>query len=578
MLYPQNNEKRKTINLNGFWNFKTDPKNIGEKDQWYLGLKDFREISVPASWNEQYTDLYNYLGKGWYQTNIFIPSDYNEATWIRVGAVFYKAKIWINEFYIGELEGGSLPFEFDITKYTKKSQDNRITIMVDGTLDPWGLPQSLLNDENRVNSSPSYPRVNYDFFPYSGIHRPVVIYSTSYNRIEQIGITTSHTIIKNQIDAVVNFKVKTQKPIDGKVIVQCNNNEISIDINQKDIINNNLVLKDISLWDMDNPQMYDLVIRLFDNDNNLIDIYKQSFGIRDIKIVGDKFLLNDKKVFLKGFGKHEDLAIIGKGFNTSSIVKDFDLMHWIGANSLRTSHYPYSEEFLSYADRHGMLVIGETPFVGLQNRMYTKEVSKKANKTITKMIDRDKNHPCIIAWSVANEPVVSSDAGKKFFMQMSQTTKACDSTRPVMYCAHLGEADNVATEYFDLIGLNKYWGWYELPGEIDEGIKKLIIELDELHAAYKKPILLSEFGADSINGLHNIPSTMFSEEYQSELIEKTYNIVKDKPYILGTHVWCFADFMTAQGVTRVGMNRKGVFTRDRSPKMAAHKLKEMWSK
>jgi beta-glucuronidase len=578
MLYPQNNKKRNSINLSGFWNFQKDPQQKGEEELWYKGLPHPREIAVNASWNEQYIDLFQYFGKGWYQTHAFIPENWNESVWLRIGAVFYKAQVWIGNHYLGLHEGGSLPFEYDISSFVQVGCENRITVLVDGTLDPWGLPQSLLTDhkEERTGFVDAYPAVNYDFYPYAGIHRPVVLYHCPKNRIEQIKITTTFTKVNNQFNATIHALIETTHPFTGSIIVSCKGEEVQKKNPQENKTPLDLNLTDVILWDMKNPALYDLVVTLVQSEGEIVDTYRQAFGIRSIEIQENALLLNGKKIFLKGFGKHEDLAIIGKGLSPSSIVKDFDLMHWIGANSLRTSHYPYSEEFLSYADRHGMLVIGETPFVGLRERMYTKEISHKANDIIKQMITRDFNHPCIIAWSLANEPVVQTEKGKIFFKSMSETAKREDASRPVMYVAHMDAQDNVGMEYYDLLGLNKYYGWYIGPGQIDQAQKAISDCLDTFHSAFKKPMILTEFGADAVEGMHQLPATMFSEEYQSKTIELTYHIATTKSYIVGAHVWCFADFMTSQSIARVGMNRKGVFTRERKPKMAAYTLRELW--
>jgi len=100
--------------------------------------------------------------------------------------------------------------------------------------------------------------------------------------------------------------------------------------------------------------------------------------------------------------------------------------------------------------------------------------------------------------------------------------------------------------------------------------------LDDLYRKFKKPILFSEFGADSIAGEHRDPPELFTEEYQVELIKAYCEVVESKPYTIGEHIWTFADFKTAQHYTRIVLNRKGVFTRDRQPKMAAHFLKQAW--
>ncbi|MFX0048846.1 MAG: glycoside hydrolase family 2 TIM barrel-domain containing protein, partial [Candidatus Hermodarchaeota archaeon] len=126
---------------------------------------------------------------------------------------------------------------------------------------------------------------------------------------------------------------------------------------------------------------------------------------------------------------------------------------------------------------------------------------------------------------------------------------------------------------------NRYYGWYLQPGKIDEACQSLSEEIDNLYERYHKPILLSEFGADTIPGWHSQPPEMFSEEFQAEFLKKYIAICRSKPYVIGEHVWNLCDFKTSQGITRMGgINYKGVFTRDRRPKMAAHVVKQLWKK
>ena len=115
-------------------------------------------------------------------------------------------------------------------------------------------------------------------------------------------------------------------------------------------------------------------------------------------------------------------------------------------------------------------------------------------------------------------------------------------------------------------------------GRLDEAMETLSRELDAWHEQTHKPVILTEFGADAVPGLHTTWDEQFTEEYQADLIRRTIEVAESKPFVVGTHVWNFADFATAQEVRRVVGNRKGVFTRDRQPKLAAHVLRRCWEK
>ena len=315
--------------------------------------------------------------------------------------------------------------------------------------------------------------------------------------------------------------------------------------------------------------------------------------MRTIGAKGDKLLLNGKPVFLRGFGKHEDFPIHGRGLDVPSIIRDFELLKWIGGNSFRTSHYPYSEEAMMLADEHGLLVIDETPAVSLvfaDPPEIQEARSKQLRQDIIDLVRRDKNHACVIMWSLANEPLVKpfhtvdpeppggKETGLKFFTPLFDLARQLDSTRPVTLVSVQGGPSEWQA-LGDVICVNSYQGWYSLSGQLDlaEGaLKNDVAKLREKHP--NKPIMYTEFGADAVAGMHAHPPEMWTEEYQADMIEMYIRVLADYPFIVGTHPWAFADFRTAQSIMRIGaLNHKGVFTRERKPKLAAHRTRALWS-
>ncbi len=194
------------------------------------------------------------------------------------------------------------------------------------------------------------------------------------------------------------------------------------------------------------------------------------------------------------------------------------------------------------------------------------------------MIERDKNHPSVVMWSLANEPHSKRPGAAAFFKNLTQLARNLDKTRPITLVSYLGTAEE-SFRFLDVVCVNRYFGWYSEPGDLDKAIPRLSKDLDAIHRKFKKPILVTEFGADAVPGSHADPPTMFSEEYQAEMIERYLKVIGQKPYVSGAHVWNLNDFRTAQATHRPnGINYKGVFTRDRKPKLAAHTLRKIWAK
>lgn len=568
MLYPQRNKYRQFIDLSGFWDFRFDKNDEGLNNDWHNGFEQCQPIAVPASWNDQFAENRDFLGPAWYQTYFDIPWGWSkQRVIIRFGSVNYLADVWINGEYLGQHEGGHLPFEFDITSQAK-SEGNLLIIRVDGTLKKDRIPPG---GNPRV-----YPPANFDFFPYCGIHRPVFLYTIPNEFIKDL---TINTFIKEElgninikIDAILDSPVEAQltlqghgKTISKKILIKDKKTETDIDV------------KNPSLWAPDTPNLYNLTVELLKNEI-IFDSYSLKIGIREIKVVGDKLLLNGKPLFLRGFGRHEDFPITGRGYIPAVIIKDYSLMKWIGANSFRTTHYPYSEQMMDLADQLGFLIIDEIPAVGVYfEKKYLNRYQSLCKQYIQELISRDKNHPSVIIWSLANEPhpIVKY---RHFFRELYDFTKEIDPTRPITIVNEQGVLYKEG-EYLDIISLNRYYAWYTHPGRIEDGCNELSKELDNYYTKHSKPIILSEFGTDTIPGWHAQPSEMFSEEYQVDFLKNHIELLNNKHYVVGQHVWNLCDFKTGQSIRRMGaMNFKGVFTRDRRPKMAAHLLRKLWTK
>ena len=337
-----------------------------------------------------------------------------------------------------------------------------------------------------------------------------------------------------------------------------------------------LAVPNAALWSPESPNLHRLTIELL-RANTAFDCYSLPIGIRTIQVDGDTLLLNGKPIYLKGFARHEDFAITGRGLMPAVIVKDYALLEWIGANSFRTSHYPYSEQMMDLADRLGFLVIDETPAVGL---FFTEEGlarrSELCRQYTRDLIARDKNHPSVILWSLANEPHSDHPAAKTFFRDLYHLAQSLDATRPITLVSSKGLLEE-SFEFLDVLCLNRYYGWYHQSGQLDAACAQLSQELDAMHAKFGKPLILTEFGVDTIPGCHALPPEMFSEEFQAEMLTHYLQVLRSKSYVIGEHIWNMCDFKTGQDVRRMGgMNYKGVFTRDRRPKLAAHRLREMW--
>jgi beta-glucuronidase len=563
MLYPVNNLKRVAISLNGLWDFSF------VEDQYVpiLPLKQSRLMGVPGSFNDIMTDIKDreYVGKVYYERIIYLQDSKESDRWtIRFGAATHHASIYLDGKYIMEHEGGYLPFDVLIENPKEKI---RLSIILDTRLGFQSFPMGEIKSTDQGDKQLIY----FDFFNYIGLHRNVFLSKTSKLYIEDIIIKTSHT--NNQ--ATILYEIKTNDQIkkiefidpDGKCVAEVSDAKGEIQINSP------------ILWDIGQGNLYRCHVM------TIHDEYEQTFGIRDIQIKDQQIFLNHRPIFLKGFGMHEDHETLGKGNHPIFNLRDFELLKWIGANSFRTSHYPYDEEIYDLADRYGILIIDEMPAVGLnfwdpRQVFNDQRVNQKSlevyKKQFSELISRDKNHPSVIMYSLANEANTHEEGAISFFEGAFSHARSLTEL-PLMIVDYVTAEANKVAHLADVIGINRYHAWYTDFGDlsvIQEQIKHSVKSYVE---KYHQPVILTEFGADTIAGLHTLPGQTFSEEYQDEFITQYLDAIEGIHGLSGTHIWNLADFQTKQGLTRMHGNKKGVFTRNRQPKLVAHTLRKRWN-
>jgi beta-glucuronidase len=575
LLYPQQNQIRNMIDLSGLWQFQLDPKEEGEAQGWFKTLPAPRPIAVPCSWNDLFDDARDYLGLAWYRYEVYVPSGWRgQRVFLRVGSANYAATIWVNGTVVVQHLGGHLPFVADISSKLAWDRPNVIAISVENKQ----LPERVPPGPGPAGAGVAgvlggYPATTYDFFPYAGLHRQVWLYSVPADaHIDDVTVVT--TI--DGSDGVVNVRVLTGDSYAGTGAVRLNGTETALQFSEGAAAAT-VGVRTPRLWSPQHPYLYPLTVTLTDG-KRVIDSYELDIGIRTVAIRGTQLLLNGEPIKLTGFGKHEDFFLSGRGLNMPMWIRDYELLKWMGANSYRTSHYPYAEEAMQLADRLGFLVINEIPAVGLNfedpDELNAQRLTQ-CQQQLRELIARDKNHPSTIMWNVANEPMggvpmggqsvpAAVQSGMRFFRQMYAEARRLDPTRPVTFVA-VQQGVREWHEIFDVVCVNAYYGWYTQAGQL------------ELHQAFGKPIMITEFGADTLPGVHNTPSEMWTEEYQLEFLRGFLDVAAERPFMFGMHVWNFADFKTGQGTMRAAaMNFKGVFTRDRRPKLAAHFLRSRW--
>ncbi|XP_075249078.1 beta-glucuronidase-like [Convolutriloba macropyga] len=622
--------------LDGFWDFLPDYSGDSVNNQWWTQPLsehgDTIPMPVPASFNDITTDakLKDHLGWVWYETQFTTPTlwlngsgqyDPSERQiFVRFESAHYYAMVYINGEYLTEHSIGHLPFEAEIGQYlitNDSSRMNRLTVALNNTLNATTVPPAAYNYKSN-NTHFIYPEgfveVNwqFDFYNYAGIHRPVKLYTTSGAHVDDITIKsypesddkqdaqdTWYCSLEVQISAPdsVPYRVEAKLLDDKGNLVsgeirrqydqqQLYESDVSSGTYQKDATFS-LVFRGQPgyLWwsythTSDYGRMHVWKVEILSADSGkVLDVYEQKFGFRHVTWSNTSLFINGKKTYLTGINKHEDADIRGKGLDYALIGRDFQNQKWLNSNAFRTSHYPYAEEYLEMADSQGIMVIGECPGVGIEAQNMVAETLATHERSIREMIARDKNHPAIIMWSLANEPSSNADQAEDYFKDLFTTSRTLDDTRPFTFVTDQYYDQDYAIQFSDFVNVNRYIGWYNditIGSYMPESVYYFV---KQYHLKFNKPVIVQEYGAGTIAGFHKLPTTPFNEEYQWHVLNWTglaFDRMREE-FLVGEFIWNYADFMTEPETTRVDGNKKGIFTRQRQPKMAAHYLRYRYS-
>src|SRR5699024_1117920 len=256
--------------------------------------------------------------------------------------------------------GGFTPFEVEIGEFLEQGT-NRLTVRLSNLLDYTTLPVGNYS-EHRDEDGNLIRKVdeNFDFFNYAGLHRPVHLYTTPKDYIKDISIAPEVDLDKRRADVKVD--VKTAGDFDEVLVTIIDEEGNEAGRGSGNTVS--VAIDDGALWQPLDACVHTAKVEGIKG-GETTDVYEEQFGVRKVEIAGGKFLINGEPFYFKGFGKHEDTYVNGRGLNEAYNVLDINLMKKMGANSFRTSHYPYSDEMMRLCDREGIVVIDETPAVGL---------------------------------------------------------------------------------------------------------------------------------------------------------------------------------------------------------------------
>jgi beta-glucuronidase len=330
------------------------------------------------------------------------------------------------------------------------------------------------------------------------------------------------------------------------------------------------------LWWPEKPALYRLNVSLYAAGRaRPDDTVSETFGFRTVRLDEKGFTLNGKRVYIRGISRHDEHPAFGRTVPSGVAEKELRDIKDLGLNAVRLVHYPHDQKVLDTADRLGLLVWCEPPVYWHADFTQEKTRALYIQQT-AEMVQRDINHPSVFIWGIGNE--IHTEYAETVSAMEAVLSRVCslDKSRPAAFASWFMEPEkNRALDLFDCICVNKYAGWY---GETTDNLKDDLVRLRKHRPTV--PVIISEFGAGAVRGLHGPETQRWSEEYQSRVLAENIRIFESLPFVAGYFIWTYADFKDPSRVHSIyeaNLNNKGIVDINRQPKAAYFMLKKLFS-
>ena len=556
----ESNKIRHIRELEGDWDFQ--PVAAEER---LPSVYNFR-LPVPGCW-EMHPQFSTYQGKGIYRT--FVNVEKLTALRLVFKGVSHTGEVYLDGVKVGEHYNAYTPFDVIVTAV--EPGDHELAVIVD----------------NSFNSS-SALHVPNDYYTYGGLIRPVAVESipdTFIERIEFVPLVSNDNLWAAEIVAHVKNIGRTEQSLHlvGRLADSVLNlgNKV-VKPGETVVFTLKQTIPDVIAWSSLHPQLYMLELQLrLNGDTTPIDDLIERVGFRSITTEASRIQINGENIIVKGFNRHEDHALAGVAIPYSLMVHDLELMLDMGANAVRTSHYPNDERFLDLCDERGIYIWEENHARGLSiEQMRHPLFEKQCEDCNREMVQSHFNHPSIIMWAILNECASDVPEGKEMYRTQLSQIRSMDASRPLTFASDKRERE-LCFELADIVSFNLYPLWYgeEDPGELMEQARLWA----DAAGGLGKPMIMSEFGADGYYGLRDQSRVKGTEERQCDILERNLRAYTSSPLLSGMLIWQFCDCRVTEGngwlLSRAGtQNSKGVVDRYRRPKLAYSTVKQYFNK
>lgn len=534
---------RRQVSLDGIWDFRVE------------GIDKLYKMPVPGCW-EQHPDFYDYRGAGTYTRQVRVEKDGNIR--LEFKGVSHTADVYFDGKKIAHHYNAYTPFSAVLRNVT--AGEHTLSVRVDSSYSEY----SSLHIPN-------------DYYSFGGISRPVsmeyvpdvYIRYIHFTPVFQNGAWSGKTEV-----CIVNLTNKAKEATLATELAGVKQNMKLTAAAGETVVIFEADYLDAQPWNLENPKLYYLSAQI--EADGIQDDLIERIGFRYVSWDSRRLYLNGKPLFLKGLNRHEDYGLVGCAVPLQLMAHDLDLFEDLGANAVRTSHYPNDERFLDLCDERGILVWEENHARGLTlEQMQNPNFERQCADCIDEMVENHYNHPSIIIWAILNECASDTVEGREMYQKQLDRIRALDQTRPLTFasCKYYGD---VSLKLPDMVSFNCYFPMGKIAGELD----RLLNWIDTEAGGGDKAFIVSEFGCEALYGYREPSGSMWSEERQARFLAENINAYMDSKRVTGLFIWMFAD--TRISTERFGdwrprgRNNKGVVDEYRRPKLSYHAVKELF--
>ncbi|MCG1021516.1 glycoside hydrolase family 2 protein [Sutcliffiella horikoshii] len=557
-------------NLNGQWQFDYDDANKGLLEKWYLQKKFTKEITVPFSYQSELSGIHetDFHDLVWYKRSFDIPKEWEQKRLIlHFGAVDYRASVWVNGKYIGSHEGGHVPFQLEVTEAVDAGKNELVVRVEDVTQD---LDQPRGKQYWKEKSEGIF------YTRTTGIWQTVWLEMVESSYIEKVKMTPDIDKDEIMMEYVVNGGSDSQF-LDIEISFEGNlvaSESLKL-INNKGLrsifLNDFHVHDEGRLWSPEHPNLYDVVFRLKD-DRTVLDEVSSYFGMRKVSVENGKVMLNNRPYYMK--------LILDQGYfpdglltppSDDAIRKDVELTKEMGFTGARKHQKIEDPRYLYWTDKLGLLVWGEMA----NSYTYTEDAVRRITDEWQKAIERDYNHPSIVAWVPINEswgvPKLLADKRQQdHTLAMYYLTKSLDSTRLVI------SNDGWEHTKSDICTIHDYESNKDVLKERYSTVEKIMEATPGSRLIYVPghhydgvPIQVSEFGGIAYKKSEWEGWGYSGASDDQDFANRYYDVVSallESPLVQG---FCYTQ------LTDVEQEINGLLTYDRKPKIDLEIIKEI---